>query len=497
MTTIMKKGPDKTMRPLTGERSGSYLRWVNQPRHWFWRYALSILLVVLATLISVPIHLTLEPANLVMLFLAVVVLTAIYLGREPAILASILSVVFFDFFLIEPRYSLNVHDSQYLITFLGLLVVGLVISTSTATLRYQLEVLNRRERHTAALNSLSRDLTGAIKLDEMLASVVHHVQDTFGLHVKIRLPDEHEIHTPVDGNSIPLKTIHGIVGTMDIYPEAKSEPLTQEQKQLLEGFANLAALAIERATLAEQARQAQIHQTTERLQGALLSSISHELRTPLVSITGALSTLAEATQSENPTELEWSAWQELIDTAYGEAQRMNLLVSNLLNMTRLEAGAFQLLLEPCDVQDLIGIALTRYTERRYPLELNVRVADDLPLVEVDVSLMAQVLVNLLDNAAKYSPDGSAIDIQASLRPDGVLLGVADQGSGIPDEHLERVFDKFFRSKQQNISGTGLGLSISKGIVEAHGGRVWAENRPAGGTLIQILLPFPNGKEDQE
>jgi two-component system sensor histidine kinase KdpD len=283
---------------------------------------------------------------------------------------------------------------------------------------------------------------------------------------------------------------------MDVYPSTHNEPLTQEQKQLLEGFANLAALAIERARLAEQARQAQILQTTENLQAALLNSISHELRTPLVSITGALSTLAEATQDENPTQLDWSAWQELVDTAYGEAQRMNLLVSNLLNMTRLEAGAFQLILEPCDVQDLIGIALARYSERRYPLELKISVANELPLVQVDVSLMIQVLVNLLDNAAKYSPDESVIEIQANRHPEGVLLGVADRGSGVPEEDLKRIFDKFFRSKHQNISGTGLGLSISKGIVDAHGGRIWAENRPDGGTIIQVLLPLANGNSKE-
>lgn len=474
------------------------LRWLHQPRHRFWRYLLSIALVFLATLISVPIHLILEPANLVMVFLGVVVLAAIYLGQGPAILASILSVLLFDFFLIEPRFSLNVHDTQYLITFGGLLVVGLVISTTTATLRYQLEALDRRQRHSLALNSLSRDLTGAIKLDEMLASVVKHVRETFGMEVNIRLPDEPTPIFPAEEYSIPLKTIHGMVGTMGIIQKDDREPLTPEQTQLLEGFANLAALAIERASLAEQARKAHIHQTTERLQAALLSSISHELRTPLVSITGALSALAEETQAENPSQMDWVAWQELVDTAYGEAQRMNLLVSNLLNMTRLEAGAFQLILEPCDVQDLIGIALSRYSERRYPVELKVRVADDLPLVQVDVSLMAQVLVNLLDNAVKYSPEGSSIEIQASLLPEGVLLGVADRGSGIPEEDLERIFDKFFRSRQQNVSGTGLGLSISKGIIEAHGGRIWAENRPGGGTLIQVLIPLPNsnGKDSQ-
>lgn len=488
----MEKSLHKTSRDSSGERTANNLRWLHQPRNRFWRYVISIALVVLATLISVPIHLILEPANLVMVFLGVVVLAAIYLGQGPAILASILSVLFFDFFLIEPRYSLSVHDTQYLITFIGLLVVGLVISTTTATLRYQLEALDRRQRHSSSLNSLSRDLTGAIKLDEMLASVVKHVRETFGLEVNIRLPEQPATNFPAEGVSIPLRTIHGMVGTMDIIQTAESEPLTQEQTQLLEGFANLAALAIERASLAEQARKAQIHQTTERLQAALLNSISHELRTPLVSITGALSALAEVTQAENPSQMDWSAWQELVDTAYGEAQRMNLLVSNLLNMTRLEAGAFQLLLEPCDVQDLIGIALSRYSERRYPVELKVSAADDLPLVQVDVSLMAQVLVNLLDNAVKYSPEVSTIEIQARLLPEGVLLGVADRGSGIPEEDLERIFDKFFRSRQQNISGTGLGLSISKGIVEAHGGQIWAENRPDGGTLIQILLPLPNG-----
>jgi two-component system sensor histidine kinase KdpD len=490
----METTQDNNSSKRQGEMRSIYLRRFDYRMSQFWRYTISIALVVLVTLISLPIHLILEPTNLVMLFLAVVVLSAIYLGRGPAILASILSVLFFDYFLIEPRFSLNVHDTQYLITFLGLLVVGLIISTTAATLRNQLEILDRRERHTAALNSLSRDLTGALKLDEMLASVIRHVSETFGLQASIRLPEGPQNPAQPGVYSMPLKTVHGVVGTMDIWQEAKPGNLTQEQRQLLEGFANLAALAIERAKLAEQARQAQILQTTERLQSALLSSISHELRTPLVSITGALSTLAEATQPESSTPMEWSVWQELVDTAYGEAQRMNLLVSNLLNMTRLEAGAFQLILEPCDIQDLVGIALARYTERRYPLALKVSIEEDLPLVQVDVSLMAQVLVNLLDNAAKYSPEGTTLEIQARPHADGVLLSVTDRGSGILPEHLDRIFDKFFRSKQQDTSGTGLGLSISKGIVEAHGGRIWAENRPGGGTLIQIILPFANGKE---
>ena len=488
-------------------------------------YVQSILLVVLVTLVSIPIHWVIEPVNLVMLYLAAVVVAALFLGRGPAMLASLLSVVTFDFFLVEPRLSFTVADSQYLLTFLGLLMVGLVISNSAALLRDQVQALRTREAHLDALNSLSRELTRAINLEEMLHLVVTHVDYVFNRPVAILLPARDELqlvaasrdlalatvdleaatqayrqHCPsgkgtgiLPGSDLfclPLVTALTSVGVIGIGSKPDAQGITPEQHQLLDGISSLAALAIERAQLAEQASQAKILENTERLQAALLNSISHELRTPLVSITGALSTLADAPESQETSEAEKMAWREMVDTAYEEAQRLNMLVGNLLDMTRLEAGAFRLNSEPCDIQDLLGIALARFAQRHDTHPIQVTLPEVLPLVFIDVALMAQVLLNLLDNAVKYSPEQAPVEIQGRQEGNDVLLLVIDQGIGIPEADLPFVFDKFFRtSRSHGIGGIGLGLSISKGIVEAHGGRMWAENRLSGGTVISLALPI--------
>lgn len=494
-------------------------------RHPLSGYVQSILLVLLVLLISIPIHWVIEPVNLVMLYLAAVVVVAVFLGRGPAVLASILSVLTFDFFLVEPRLSLTVADSQYLLTFFGLLLVGLVISNSAALLRDQVRVLRTREAHLDALNSLSRDLTRALRREEMLQSVVTHVQRVFNRPVAILLPvkdslqavatsiglELDEADLTVAGRAyclpdtaqtpaailpgaglvcLPLETTMGRVGVIGVGVAAGHSTISADERQLLEGFASLAALAIERARLSEQASQAKILENTERLQAALLNSISHELRTPLVSITGTLSSLADVQDMERMSAEDQAAWREMVETAYEESQRLNLLVGNLLDMTRLEAGAFQLTLEPCDIQDLVGIALARFAQRRSSHNVQVILPDDPPLVTIDVALMVQAMLNLLDNAAKYSPENAPVEILGSLGQGEIILTVMDRGMGIPSTELPNIFDKFYRSsRSRGIGGIGLGLSISKGIVEAHNGRIWAENRPGGGSAISLSLPI--------
>lgn len=485
-----------------------------------WRYARSVALVLLATLVSIPVHYVIEPVNLVMFYLAAVVLAAVFLGRGPAILASVLSVLTFDFFLVEPRLSLTVADTQYLLTFFGLLAVGMVISTTVAQLRNQVEIIRQREAHTAALNSLSQDLTGAVQLNDMLRSVVQHIEQSFHTRVVVLLPDENQmrlaadtalngkldedeldqalaVYKGLDIENLPaagsksftfmtLRTSLGPVGVLGV--QASSSQLSSPaQSELLQGFANLAALAIERARLAEQASQTQVLKNTERLQSALLSSISHELRTPLVSITGALSSLIETAEELDGTQLE--AREELLETAYGEARRLNQLVGNLLDMSRLESGALHLSLEPCDPQDLIGISLERFSERYTKRLVQTSLEENLPLLNLDVTLMVQVLVNLLENAAKYSAESSPIELACSRQNASLEIAVCDHGPGIPEDDVEHIFDKFYRAPHsRQIAGLGLGLSIAKGIVEAHGGSIHAQNREQGGLMINIRLP---------
>jgi two-component system sensor histidine kinase KdpD len=274
---------------------------------------------------------------------------------------------------------------------------------------------------------------------------------------------------------------------LGIHPKESGSFLTPEQRLTLAAFANQAALAIESAILAEQARQAELLQTTEKLQTALLNSISHDLRTPLVSITGALSAL-----DDDESSLDNVSRKALIENARGEADRLNRLVGNLLSMTRIESGAIKLHLEPGDIQDLVGTALEQLGARIENHNVKVNVPMDFPLVPMDFTLMVQVIVNLLENAVKYSPENSLIEISSTLDGEKIRVQIADRGVGIPIEDLTRIFDKFYRvQRPENVSGTGLGLSISKGIIEVHHGNIYASTREGGGTIITIELPLNN------
>jgi len=431
-------------------------------------------------------------------------------------------VLAFDFFFVPPRLTLVVSNSEYLLTFLALLVVSLVISNLAVRVREQAESAQRREAQTAELYALSRDLAVAVDLDGIMQAVLTHISQTFGREVVVLLPDasrstvkpralsldftlsENELavatwafqHSQPAGRGtdtlpaasvhyLPLTTARGVVGVLGVKPSDPNHRLSPDQRRLLGAFASQAALAIERAQLAEQARQAQLLQATEKLQTALLNSISHDLRTPLVSITGALSSL-----QEDDVELDEATRRSLVENAREEAERLNRLVGNLLSMTRIESGALRVVFEPSDIQDVIGVALEQVSDRLPDSRVVVHVPDNLPLVLVDFVLIVQVLVNLLDNAIKYSAADTPIEIAAQPAAAFLEVEVRDRGMGIPRDDLRRVFDKFYRvQRPENVSGTGLGLSICKGIVEAHGGFIVAENRPGGGTIITFALPL--------
>jgi two-component system sensor histidine kinase KdpD len=285
---------------------------------------------------------------------------------------------------------------------------------------------------------------------------------------------------------LPLKTSKGVVGVLGIGKQNENDSdLTPAQRRLMEAFANQGAQAVERAQLEEQNRQIALLQSAEKLQNALLNSISHDLRTPLVAITGALSAL-----DEDSVDLDEPARNALIENARGEAERLNRLVGHLLNMTRIESGTIKLHIEPGDLQDLIGTALEQLGRRVEHRQIRVDVPASFPLIPMDFSLMVQVIVNLLENAVKYSPPDSPIEVLASLQDATACLRILDRGVGIPPEDLSRIFDKFYRvQRPESVSGTGLGLSISKGIVEAHGGRIRALQREGGGTILEVELPL--------
>jgi two-component system sensor histidine kinase KdpD len=284
---------------------------------------------------------------------------------------------------------------------------------------------------------------------------------------------------------LPLQAAQYIVGVLGVGRDKDAGALTSEQWRLLESFAHQGAQALHRVQLAKEARQAHLLRETEKLQTALLNSISHDLRTPLASITGALSSLRN-----DAAFLDETARSVLINTAWEQADRLNNLVGNLLQMTRMEAGGMKVKPELCDVQDMIGVALAQLDSRLDERPINIEIPDNLPLVPLDMVLMVQVLVNLLDNALKYSPPQEPVTIRANLVEPELVLQVIDMGPGIPEPELERIFGKFYRLEHpEGVGGTGLGLSISKGIVEAHNGRIWAENRNGGGAMFSLAVPL--------
>jgi two-component system sensor histidine kinase KdpD len=481
-------------------------------------------LVALVTLTGQFIHGALEPTNLTMMYLLTVVIVAVQWGRGPSILAATLAVLAFDFFFVPPRFTVAVADTEYLITFAGLLVVGLVISALAGRVRDQVHAARQREAATAALYALSRDLAAASATEEILASIAQHVGTVFNRRVAIFIasdgrPDvayqrpefpltdneqavaawvmQHgeqagrgtETLPAAQARYVPLKTAQGVKGVLGVVPAGEEPALTPEQQQLLQAFASQAALALERVQAATASQRRELSRETEKLQAAVLNSLSHDLRTPLASVSGALSSLLDG-----EVRYDDGTRRALLETAKEGADRLTHLVRNLLDMTRVEAGALTLRKEPGDIEDLVGAALAQLGARGHEREVEFDIPPDLPSVPMDFALMTQALSNVLDNALKYAPAGSPVRIEARVAGGEVHVSVADRGPGIPESELTRIFDKFHRAERPaDGAGLGLGLAISRGIVEAHDGRIWAANHREGGAVITFALPYVLGE----
>jgi len=496
-----------------------------------WRgYLLGLGLVVLATLIGQPMHNHFTPTSIAMLYLLCVVVTAYLWGLGPSIVVSIVGVLAFDFFHVPPFLSFDVADTQYIFTLLALAAVGILISYLSLRVHRQTDAAIRREHQTAALYALGKDLAVSNNLESYIHAIIMRAKETFGHETIIFLTDPQNKETlkPYTGNQniavdenelaaaiwafqhlravgngtdtlpsakaryLPMVTARGAVGVIAILATDKSVELTIEQERTLEAFADLAAVAIESIRLANEAQNTQILRDTEKLQTALLNSISHDLRTPMVSIIGVLSSL-----QQEGMHLDETAKLNLIQVARDEAERLNDLITNLLDVSRVESGAIMLFRQPSDVQELIGAALDQLGSRASDHKINMDIPAELPLISIDFGLIVQTLVNILDNALKYSPVGSSIDIKGRQFDPSVQIEIADRGIGIPAQDLSRVFDKFYRvQRPENVVGTGLGLFISKGIIEAHGGHIIAENRQGGGTVIKITLPVAEPESNQ-
>ncbi len=457
--------------------------------------------------------------DVVMVYLLGIVLVALRFGYGPSLLAAVLSVLLFDFFFIPPLYTFAVRDLSHIVTFGVMFLVALVISGLTQRVRAQAEAAAQREQRTASLYALSRELAATKQVEDIAQIAARHLFDALGMHAALLVPtperssvvavhagrhaleiDDKERgvaewvwdHERAAGFStetlpsaratyLPLLASRGKVAVLGVRPDDPKRLLTPETRQHLAAFANQIASAIERTELASEAQWAQLQMETEQMRSSLLSSVSHDLRTPLAVVTGAASTLLEDTVGA-------ATRRELTETILQEAQRLNRLVRNLLDMTRLEAGALRVKKEWQPLEEVVGSALNRMDDALAGRQLAIDLARDLPLVPLDAVLIEQVLVNLLENAVKYTPPGSAIEISAAIRPGGVEVVVADRGPGIPSGEEQRIFEKFHRAQGAPGGGVGLGLAICRGIVMAHGGQLFAGNREGGGAEFRFQLP---------
>ena len=487
-------------------------------------YVGSAVLVGVAGLVAKLIHSYVALPNISMIFLVAVLISAVRWGPAPSIFASLLSAAIYNFFFIEPIYTFTIAHVHEILAFITYLLVAILTGNLTGRIRDQAVGARHRSEITQALYEFSRKLAATTKIDDLIWAIVYQVAQTMKAETVVLLPEDgdrlvlqagypptdelgaaewaaarwawthgepagrgSETLPSADWYFLPMKTVQGTVGVLGLQPGSKSSALAPEQRRLLDALLDQAAVAIERANLERHMREARVYAETEKLRAALLSSVSHDLRTPLSSIIGSItSLLGFGSGYSEPVR------RDLMLTIQDEAERLNRFVGNLLDMTKLESGALELKRDWVDIGELVGAAVERTRRHLGRRRIKIDIADRLPMVRVDFVLFEQVVFNLLDNAIKYSPPDSTVRVGAARAGDEVVIEVTDEGSGIPPDDLERVFDKFHRVRQgdRQTVGTGLGLSICRGIAEAHGGSITARSPVEGdrGTALTIRLP---------
>lgn len=461
------------------------------------RYVYTLLIIAAATILTHSLLPHFMPANLVMVYLLGVVIVSTNFGRGPAILASILSVCIFDFFCIPPYFTFAVNDSQYLLTFGVMLTTALVITKLTTTAREQAEVAIAKEHQTATLYSFSKALSDAQDLNVLCAIGKKHMTDLVGAPVEITIANSEEtaghaaIASPSNKNSILLKGATRTIG--EVYFPSGLSNCNQEKLATLDTFVSQLATACERDMLSRENEKARSQVKTEQLRSSLLSSISHDLRTPLATITGAASGIMEAGSSVKLAEC-----RELAGEIYHESRRLNRLVGNLLDMTRLESGALEITKEPQPVDEIIGSAISYYEDQLASRQIETDIPDDLPMVSADAVLIQQLMINLLENAVKYTPSTSPLEFKARVEGEFIKIEINDCGPGIPDKQKSQIFKKFVRATDKvHTTGAGLGLAICTSIVEAHNGSLGVADREGGGSSFWFTLPVDRSAITQE
>ncbi len=497
-------------RPSAAER---------EPAPRFGEYVNAVGIITATTAVSALVRATLGAPDVEMLFLLAVLVVALTSGRRASILAAVLAVVSFDFFFVPPPYTLNVSDARYFLTFAMMLVVGVVIGTLTLRLREQQRAAVVREQRTGTLFALSRALGAAMDAPGVGAACARAVSEAFDCDAVFLAAKGRDALEPLacspesaslavsemavarwvlehgqaagggtetlPGEGVlcaPVRTYGEVLAVVAV-KTAGERRVGGEQRDLLDALLRQAAVALDRVRLADEARRASVRAKTEELRSSLLSSVSHDLRTPLAAITGAGTLLLEERGADPALR------RELTTTVVEEAERLERLVSNLLDMTRFESGVVEPRREWVPLVEVVGSAMNRVEQALAGRQVKFDIPDATPLLSIDPILVQQLFVNLLENAAKYTPSGSELSIRAAREGGTLVVDVADRGPGIPEGEEERVFERFHRTAAPGVRGVGLGLPIARAIAHAHGGRLTAANRPGGGALFRLTLPI--------
>ena len=456
------------------------------------QYILSLVLIASVTALFFALREALDSTLIALLYLIPLGMITAFWGLGPGIVSASVTFLTFNYFFIEPYYTFTVHHATDVVILVVFLIVAVVISQLVARAQAGLDAAMAREREATQLYELSTALTGQHDehaIAQILAKQIHAVSQ--GDHIKLNIAGTNPFIFQLPATTpparlpdliIPIEATRGVIGEIRLWRTTPS--ISSGEKRLLQTFASQSALALERAWLARAESRARVLEESDRLKSALLSSVSHELRTPLSTIKAASSSLRE-------NEVSWDspARVELISAIDDEADHLNILVGNLLDMSRIEAGALKPKREWNILPEILGTVLVRMRHRMGEHQIEVDVPESLPLVPVDFVQMEQVFTNLVSNSVKYAPEKTRICIRAFVEDESIHVQVSNQGPQVPQEHLERIFDKFYRiTAADRVTGTGLGLSICKGIIEAHGGHIWAAN-VSDGLAFNFTLPL--------
>lgn len=458
----------------------------------FQHYLLALLGIALITAVFFALRDELDTTLIALLYLIPLGLITALWGLGPGITSALITFLTFNFFFIEPYYTFTVHQPIDVVILVVFLIVAVVISQLMARAQAGLAAATAREREATELYELSTALAGlsdAHAIAQILAKRVHAVSQSEHIELGIVGAQSFVIHLPEPAPpvrspelTIPIQAVRHALGEIRLWRAVPA--ISSGERRLLQTFASQGALALERAWLTQAESRAQVLEESDRLKSAILSSVSHELRTPLSTIKAAASSLRDK-------EVGWDspARLELIAAIDDEADHLNMLVGNLLDMSRIESGALKPKREWNILSEIVVGVLARMKHLAEEYQIKIDVPEDLPLLPVDYVQMEQVFTNLLSNSLKYAPSNTVIRIRAQVEDDHLHVQLSNQGPQVPPEHLQRIFDKFYRiTAADRVTGTGLGLSICKGIIEAHGGRIWAENVPDG-LAFNFILPL--------